>query len=147
MSTATRKKDKEQQIKEYNTFVTQIEITGIRLISAKVDLLDYSYFPSSTQVKWRARASYEQGEEEFNVSQLYSLRILDEETNEAKARISVTFYVTYSSKIPMSDDLFEEFKTRNLPLNTWPYFREFVHSITMRMGWLDFIAPTYVTTT
>lgn len=147
MSTAARKKDNEmQKIKEYKAFVTQIEITDIRLVSAKIDLLDYSYFPSPAQVKWRATASYEKKEEEFNVSHRYNLRILDEETSETKARISVTFCVTYSSKIPISDDLFEEFKMRNLPLNTWPYFREFVHSITMRMGWPPFIAPTYVTT-
>ena len=131
--------------KEYNDFVKQIEIDDIRIVSAQVNILDPFYFPSSAEVKWRMKASYENAEEQFNVSHRYNLTIRDKETNEDKAKISVTFYVVYSSKIPISDDLFEIFKERNLPLNTWPYFREFVHNITLRIGWPPFIAPTYVT--
>lgn len=145
MSAVTGKTQKRgRDLQSYNTFVSQIEIEDIRMLSAKVDILDYSYFPSSAEVKWRTRASYEKGEEKFNVSHRYNVTIWDEETNDAKAKISVTFHVAYSSKIPISDDLFEIFKIRNLPLNTWPYFREFIHNITMRVGWPPFIAPTYV---
>lgn len=129
---------------EYNKFVKQIEIDDLRIVSAQVNILDYSYFPSSTEVKWSMRASYEKAGEQFNVSHRYNVTILDKETNEAKAKISVAFFVVYSSKIPISDAFFKIFKTRNLPLNTWPYFREFVHNITMRTGWPPFIAPTYV---
>ncbi len=129
---------------EYNKFVKQIEINDLRIVSAQVNILDYSYFPSSPEIKWSMRASYEKAEKQFNVSHRYNVTILDKETNEAKAKISVTFFVVYSSKIPINDDFFKIFKVRNLPLNTWPYFREFVHSITMRMGWPTFIAPMYV---
>lgn len=130
--------------KDYNTFVTQIKITNIRLVSAQVKVLDYSYFPSSVEVKWRMRASYEKAEEQFNVCHRYNVTIADKETNEAKAKISVVFQVVYSSKIPISDEIFEIFKARNLPLNTWPYFREFIHNTTMRMGWSPLIAPIHV---
>ena len=130
--------------KDYNNFVRQIEINNIRIVSAQVNILDYSYFPSSAEVKSRMKASYEKVEEQFNVFHRYNVTILDKETKEAKAKISVTFLVSYSSKIPISDDLFTIFKVRNLPLNTWPYLREFVHNTTMRMGWPPFIAPTYV---
>ncbi len=130
--------------KEYNNFVKQIEVDDIRIVSAQVNILDYSYFPSSAEVKWRTKASYEKVEEQFNVFHRYNVTIWDKEMKEAKAKISVTFLVSYSSKIPISDDLFTIFKVRNLPLNTWPYLREFVHNTTMRMGWPPFIAPTYV---
>ena len=139
----TRQK-KVSSFREYNDFVKQIEINNLRIVSAKVDILDYSYFPSSAEVKWRTRVSYEKAEGQFNVSHRYNVTILDKETKEVKAKISVTFYVVYSSKIPVSDDLFEIFRVRNLPLNTWPYLREFVHNATMRMGWPPFIAPTYM---
>jgi len=138
------KQKKVLSFKEYNNFVKQIEVDDIRMVSAKVDILDYSYSPSSAEVKWRTKASYEQVEEQFNVFHRYNVTIWDKETKEAKAKISATFLVSYSSKIPISDDLFEIFKVRNLPLNTWPYLREFVHNAIMRMGWPPFIAPTYV---
>lgn len=145
MSTVMNKKQKQvPSSKSYNDFVTQIKITKLHIVSAQVKMLDYSHFPSSTEVKWRTRVSYEQAEKQFNVSHRYNVTILDKETKEAKAKISVTFYVVYSSKMPINDDLFEVFKVRNLPLNTWPYFREFVHNTIMRMGWPPFIAPTYV---
>jgi len=145
MSTVMNEKPKKvQSFREYRDFISQIEITDIRIISAQVKIPDYSYFPSSAEVKWRMTASYEKAEEQFNVSHRYNVTILDKETNEAKAKISVTFFVEYSSKIPISDDFFEIFKVRNLPLNTWPYFREFIHNITTRVGWPPFIAPTYV---
>jgi len=144
----SRVKDSKQKkapiFRDYNDFVKQIEVDNLRIVSAQVNILDYSYFPSSTEVKWRMRASYEKTEEQFSVSHRYNVTILDKETNEAKAKISVTFFVVYSSKIPISDDFFKIFKARNLPLNTWPYFREFVHNVIMRMGWPPFIAPTYV---
>lgn len=141
---ADKKRKKVPTSKDYNAFITQIEIIDIRIVSTQVKLLDYSYFPSSVEVKWRMRASYEKAEEQFNVCHRYNVTISDKETNEAKAKISVAFQVVYSSKIPISDDIFEIFKARNLPLNTWPYFREFIHNTTMRMGWSPLIAPTYV---
>ena len=145
MSTVTNKKQKQvPSSKSYNEFVTQIKITKLHIVSTEFKMLDYSYFPSSAEVKWRTRASYEQAEEQFNVSHRYNVTILDKETKQAKAKISVIFYVVYSSKIPINDGLFEVFKVRNLSLNTWPYFREFVHNAIMRMGWPPFIAPTYM---
>ncbi|GAI92670.1 unnamed protein product [marine sediment metagenome] len=98
------KQKKVSSFREYNNFVKQIEIDDLRIVSAQVKLLDYSYLPSSTEVKWRTMASYEKAEEQFNVSHRYNVTILDKETSEAKAKISVTFFVVYSSKIPISDD-------------------------------------------
>lgn len=145
MSKETGIKQKKVSIfKEYNNFVKQIEIDDIRIVSAQVHILDYSYSPTSAEVKWRTQVSYKSAKGQFNVSHRYNVTILDKETRKAKAKISVTFYVSYSSKIPVNDDLFEIFKVHNLPLNTWPYLREFVHNITMRIGWPPFIAPTYV---
>lgn len=140
-------KDKAQKnmpkVKDYNAFVHQVEISNIRIISSRVDLLDYSYFPSSSEVTIKATEWYDNSAELFSISQKYNLNILDKETKKSKARISVTFCLAYNSRIPMSDDYFEIFRQRNLPLNTWPYFREFVHNTVMRMGWPPFIAPKY----
>jgi preprotein translocase subunit SecB len=145
MSTVTSKKQKNGPTsKDYNDFIAQIEIADIRIIAAQVKVLDYSYFPSSAKVNWRMSASYEKAEEYFNVDNRYNLTISEKGTKGTKARISVTFRIVYSSKIPINDGLFEIFKEINLPLNTWPYFREFIHNTTLRMGWKPMIAPIYV---
>ena len=144
MNAAMQSKQKKvPKPKKYNAFVRQIEISNVRMLSSRVDLLDYSYFPSSAEVNFRVAESYENAGEQFNVFHKYKLTITDRETKEAKAKISVTFCVAYNSPIPMSDDIFEVFKKGNLMLNTWPYLREFVHNTVGRMGWALLIVPSH----
>lgn len=144
MNTRISKTKKKQTYSEYNNFVSQIDINEIRIVSARLDNLDYSYFPQSLAVSWRTKAWYEKKEEEFDAFHRYNVTISDKETKEAKAKLSVTFCATYSSKLPINDEIFDIFAKRNLILNTWPYFREFTHNIIGRMGWPPLIAPTYI---
>ncbi len=144
MNTKISKTEKRQTYREYNNFVSQIEINEIRIVSARLDNLDCSYLPYSLAVSWRTKAWYEKKEEKFDAFHRYNVTISDKETKEVKAKLSVTFCVTYSSKLPINDEIFDIFAKRNLILNTWPYFREFTHNIIGRMGWPPLIAPTYI---
>lgn len=126
----------------YNTFVKQVEIKDIRLVSATIQNLDCNYYLSSAEVKWKMTATYENQEKKIDVFHRYNVRIL-EKGKELKSKVAVTFCVTYGSKVPMTEEYFEQFKGGNLPLNTWPYFREFVHNAVLRMGWPPFIAPIF----
>ena len=144
MNARISRDEKRQTYLKYNDFVSQIDINDIRIVSAKLDYLDYSYFPYNPAVSWRTKSWYEEKEEEFNVFHRYNVTVSDKETKEAKAKISVTFCVTYSSKLKINEEIFDIFTKRNLILNTWPYFREFIHNIIGRMGWPPLIAPTYI---
>jgi hypothetical protein len=142
-STTAKDQKKTPSLKDYNNFVNQVEIADLRIISAQFKLVDYSYIPSSAKVNLRMSASYEKAEGQFSADHRYNVTISEKGSKGAKAKISVTFRVVYFSKIAISDDLFEIFEARNLPLNTWPYFREFIHNTTLRMGWAPLIAPSY----
>ncbi len=128
----------------YNAFVKNLRIEDIRLASATIKNLDCSYIPSSAEVRWTTAAKYENRDSKIEVLNRYNVRIL-EKGKELKAKLSLIFCITYNSKVPMTEELFEKFKEQNLLLNTWPYFREFVHNAVLRMGWPPFIAPTFVT--
>jgi hypothetical protein len=41
----------------------------------------------------------------------------------------------------MVDSLFEIFRSYNLPVNVWPFFREFVHTVLARTNWPVFVLP------
>ena len=145
MSELKNKKRREKPtVEEYRKFIEQIDITDIRIVAAQIDVIDHAYSPSLAEVRWRVSASFEHIKNGFNISHRYNVTVKDKKTKENKARISVTFLVSYSSKIPINDDLFNIFKERNLPVNTWPYFREFVHNSIIRVGWSSFIAPVFV---
>ncbi len=137
------KRRQESSVRKYNDFLRQLEIESIRIVSARVEALDYSYSPSSAEVKWRTASWYKEDEGGFSVFHRYNATIRDMETETDKAKISVTFCVVYSSRISITDDLFSVFRKLNLPLNTWPYFREYLHSATSRLGWAPFVAPLY----
>ena len=48
--------------------------------------------------------------------------------------IECNFCLNFSSKKVFSGDFFEIFKDVNLPINSWPFFREFIFNTTSRMN-------------
>ena len=128
---------------EFTDFVQQLEIEDVRLYKAKIENLGFWDMPDSddVQVDVRTRSHYEDKKDGFVAYEDYIALIRNARTSEKVARISVTFAVSYFSKIPLNDRLFNQFKAINLPLNTWPYFREFVHNVSARMGLPLLIAP------
>lgn len=143
------KKEREKKAKNlevrrhYNDFVAQIEVNDILLISTKVDNLSAIEPPSKSHIAMRLKAWYENKEGAFNAFERYSLTIKDVEKKTIAVKLCVVFCVTYFSKIPMTDELFDIFEVINLPLNTWPYFREFTQDTCARMGWIGIVAPVY----
>lgn len=141
---STSKIDLEQDnYQEYNDFIRQIEITDIRLISAKVDNYGYDILPQANKISYSSTAWYDNREDFIDVYDKYNVAVRDTENRKRVAKLTVTFCVTYISKIQMDEDIFDIFIDRNLPLNTWPYFREFTHDTFNRMGWSGIIAPTF----
>jgi hypothetical protein len=56
-------------------------------------------------------------------------------------KISCTFALTYSSKQALSEEFIKIFTARNVPVNSWPYFRELVQSMTQRMNIPPLVLP------
>lgn len=129
----------------YNEFVQQIEIVDVRLISAKIENISYSSSPTTRKNTIRMSGNYTNREGFVDVYHRYYLTVKDAETSEKVAKLFVIFGVTYSTKIPMTDEIFDVFNAYNIPLNTWPYFREFAQSSFAKMGWLGLVTPTFKT--
>jgi len=49
-------------------------------------------------------------------------------------RLKAQFYVIYTTPEEITQDFFDVFKRITLPFVTWPFFREFVFSVTSRMN-------------
>lgn len=49
-------------------------------------------------------------------------------------KIECAYNLSYRADKELPEEFFQIFMKRNVPVNTWPYFREFVHNITIRMG-------------
>jgi len=57
------------------------------------------------------------------------------------AEIDVTFGLRFTSKEPMSDEIFAIFRDTNVPVNIWPYLREYLASTAGRMNWTVLTLP------
>ena len=126
---------------QYDSFVRQIDIIDLYIVSARIDNIAHLDLPTDIRINVREKAWYENQEDQVIVYIRYSLTAKDNEKQETAARISVTLAVVYDSAIPLTDEIFQIFKERNLPVNTWPYFREFAHSASRRMGWAGMVTP------
>lgn len=139
---ATSHREPEHRIspEEYAVFIAQIELRDIWLQQAhaknqlgpegprgaiEVEITD--------DTRWHAR------EGGFDAIQQFALRFALGDA--PLAEIEVTFALRFRSAQAMTEEIFQVFRAVNLPLNTWPYLREFVSATTGRMGWLPFTLP------
>jgi len=89
-----------------------------------------------TEIKIRIddNASFRKTENnEIEISQKYSLEARGQNSKRKFLAIKCEFCLVFSSKEEFSEEFFETFKKANLPINSWPFFREFVYNMTSRM--------------
>lgn len=125
---------------DYVGFIQQIELVGVWLRSSRVTNSTGGITFSRAEVSIEDSATWKDIEEGFQVFHKYKAVFTD--GKKKLGRIEAEFVTDYMSDEPMNDECFDLFKSNNLPLNTWPYFREYVSNTTGRMQWLPFTLPT-----
>ncbi|HEY7031323.1 MAG TPA: hypothetical protein VH482_08360 [Thermomicrobiales bacterium] len=124
---------------EYAGFIGQIELREIWLRSAQVANHHGPAAPERVAIGVDSTASCEALPGGFRAVHTYRLRADSGET--PGLEIEVSFALDFDSKQPMTDPIFEVFAEYNLPVNSWPYLREYVATTVGRMGWLPFTLP------
>lgn len=127
-------------VEDYNALVGQMELVGVWLRSVRVDNLHGPTVPDRAVIDVYGTAEWEALDDGFRALQRYRLRF--QTTDATAAEIEVTFGLDYSSREPMTDPLFAVFRDVNLPVNAWPYLREYVATTVGRMGWSPVTLPT-----
>lgn len=126
----------------YNAFINGVDLVSVRLSGAEIRA-------RSTPERKQLLPSVEQTSrfvnEDGHVVLFHELTFSGkyEDEDESAVVIRAEFEVRYSTAERMTKEMFSEFRQRNLPLNTWPYFREFVHAALARAGWPVLVLPVY----
>jgi hypothetical protein len=134
-----RRRSQIASTEQYNAFIQQIDLQSVWLASAKVENGVGAEPPDRTDVSINRFSTWGVIEGGFLAFDTYTI-VLGAPRAPA-ATIEVTFGLDYRSALVMTDALFEPFQQVNLPLNAWPYAREFVASATARMNWVRFTLP------
>ncbi len=124
---------------QYAGFIQQLELLTVWLHDVGVQNHRGPETPAQAQSLIDARASWKPSTEGFQALQAYRLRL--ESAGETAAEIDVTFGLRFRSQDAMTDALFAVFQEVNLPVNSWPYLREFVAAMLGRMNWQPFTLP------
>jgi len=127
---------------EYGEFIRQIELIDIWLVEARVVNNRGTRAPRRASLAIaRTEATWSGTDDGFDIRFPYAVRFT--EGDEVHAEIEITFGLHFTSAEPMTDEVFVIFKDVNLPVNVWPFLREFVSTTLGRMGWQPYTLPAY----
>jgi preprotein translocase subunit SecB len=127
----------------YREILSKTDLVDIRLDSCSVSFSKENLALSEgLEVSIKDQATFSsQGR---NVDVVHKFRLVARNPGSKKkevVRIAAAFCLTYATEHPFDDGFFEVFKEISLPLNSWPYFREFVQSMTQRIGIPPLVLP------
>lgn len=125
----------------YAAFIEGVELQHIWLIGADIQNLAGPERPEQLRVKITDHDPEKQTfEDHFVVRAPFRVRFEGAESN-LLAEITATFGLEYRSTTEPTESIWAIFAAHNVPLNVWPFFREFVSSTTGRMGWSNLTLP------
>jgi hypothetical protein len=125
---------------EYAAFISQIELGSIWLVDATIQNHAGPDSPREASLQVEHDPFYSSIDSGFRAFSPYKVSVRSEDDT-LLSEIVVTFAADFESPAPVTDSLFALFGPINLPLNTWPYLREFVSTTFSRMNWHPFTMP------
>jgi len=130
---------------QYNQFVGGLELRRVRLVEATVRAIETMPNPSASEVELEQQYSFTSADGGFEAMGKFRLKVRARETKAEQGIVEVSFGFLYSSAVkPEASDFagyFEVFREVNLPINVWPFAREYIHNAMSRMDWPPFTLP------
>lgn len=127
--------------REYAAFINQVELVTIWLSAAEVTNQHGPDTPEKGVLDIERTARWETAPGGFRAFHTYAATLKTADTSAAS--MDVTFGLVFDSPQPMTEEIFSIFQAVNLPVNTWPYLREFLASTFGRFGWEPIIIPAF----
>ncbi len=129
----------------FNRLNSNLVLHNIRLskIEASFDTDKLDISPETQKIYIDKNAYYQVINDNFvRVFQEYSLKIADKENAEdVFVRIVTHFLMDFQVGGPMDDEVFAIFEQSTVLIDSWPYFREVVQNMLLRMGLAPIIIP------
>lgn len=124
---------------EYNSFISQIELQDIWLKKGRLESWRGAASLDDTSVEVDRSAHWEPASDGFHCFQRYTIEV--QADSERVAEVDVTFELAFSSEQSMTNRIFLRFQEVNLPVNTWPYLRNYLADALCKMGWPPLTLP------
>jgi len=128
---------------DYRELLEHVELKTILLESCSIDTVKKN-LTGNLKLDVRHEASYViEGDLNAVVTSRYELVATRTTKKEFALKISCRYEAILTSTEPLTDAFMEIFVAYNVQMNTWPYFREFVQSITQLAGFPSLTLPLF----
>ena len=122
---------------KYSEFISGLELKRIFLLSLNAECNDKVF--SEDLGPWRVNVKHEAVQEkldrsEYRIVQRWIINVSKDSEKEILVSFDFKYAVIISSEVSVTKRLFQIYAENNLNLNTWPYARELVNTMTARMG-------------
>jgi preprotein translocase subunit SecB len=116
----------------YNNFIKGIELKDIYISNLTASREKEFDTPADIRIENKKDfKKLEKGNVEMQVE--YTLTAIKKGKKKPGFKISVVYTLLFQSKIDITEAYFKKF-SRRLTVETWPYFRNLVNELTMKMG-------------
>ncbi|MBP7461006.1 MAG: hypothetical protein KBA26_06925 [Candidatus Delongbacteria bacterium] len=122
----------------YHDFIQQIDLKSIVMTEGKFTLNDIKLHKLRIEVVENHK--FKCIESGFVVITSFTLSGKSDD-HCVPLKIECTYQLYYLSEKKMTREIFDIFSQSSLPLNIWPYFREFVHDCSSKMGIPALVLP------
>lgn len=139
---------------KYRELVESIDIKSIDLCELLVKDVDKEVAIQSNSMEIEHKSKMSEYKLENNILKVFIKTIIQgvkEESEKIEGNnrlfyIEFTYCIEYevNSSSEFEEPYYEFFAIKNAPVNLWPYMRELIHSLTMRMGIPEVVIPPYV---
>ena len=129
------KKDKFKMApEEYRKILDGITLKNLSLLETNAKIKSNLKSFDKMNIDIEEEAKFEVNDDEIIITQRYNLTGRPIGKKNAILTISAVFALHLESEKEFTEDFFEIYKGLSLPLNTWPFLREFANSMTARMN-------------
>lgn len=144
----------EVDLVKYNQFIQDLDLQNIYLVASRTEVKRFPnalglHFHIEKEIKpplpFDPSVNRVGG---FQAAIKYGLVILDHQPVEGEPSdplviIEAVWAAAYASKRQPSKEEFALFAEQSLPLNLWPYFRQYVQNTTFQIGFPPLVLPVF----
>lgn len=138
-----KRKDTKPRIspEDYHEALDHVQLTSITMDACSIKV-NREKADGDMSINIKDSASYSiEDEKNIVVASNYDLVATKTTKKESALKIMCTYKVVFSTEKPVTNDFMDVFMEINVPMNTWPYFREFVQNMVQRSGFPQLTLP------
>lgn len=139
----SEKENKLIESKVYRKILVGLQLKNLSIMKGKFSSNKENFVPNS-EVDIRDIALFTiESKNSIKIIHNYKLKIENNKNKKNILQIDLSFELVFSSKETFTQEFFDLYKEYSLPINTWPYFREFVSSLIQRMNFPPLTLPLF----